>query len=98
MSKKESLNTEKLILKFIIIHGDIFDYSKVKFESFKSKVIIICPEHGEFTQQLRLHLRGRNGCKTYTKLGKRENKSSFILFIFTNNIICYKRTIRYTSL
>ena len=57
MSKKENLNTEKLILKFQKIHGDVFDYSKVMFESLTSKVIIICPEHGEFTQQPRLHLR-----------------------------------------
>ena len=71
MSKKENLNTEKLILKFQKIHGDVFDYSKVMFESLTSKVKIICPEHGEFTQQPRLHLRGSNGCKTCIKLSKK---------------------------
>ena len=71
MSQKENLNTEKLILKFQKIHGDVFDYSKVIFESLTSKVIIICPEHGEFIQQLRLHLRGSNGCKTCIKLRKK---------------------------
>jgi len=71
VSKKENLNTEKLILKFQKIHGDVFDYSKVIFESLTSKVIIICPEHGEFTQQPRLHLRGSNGCKTCIKLRKK---------------------------
>ena len=71
VSKKENLNTEKLILKFQKIHGDVFDYSKVIFESLISKVIIICPEHGEFTQQPRLHLRGSNGCKTCIKLRKK---------------------------
>ena len=88
MTKKENLNTEKLILKFQKIHGDVFDYSKVMFESLTSKVIIICPEHGEFIQQPRLHLRGSNGCKTCIKLRKK-NKLSFILFLFTNYIICY---------
>ena len=71
VSKKKNLNTEKLILKFQKIHGDVFDYSKVMFESLTSKVIIICPEHGEFTQQPRLHLRGSNGCKTCIKLRKK---------------------------
>ena len=71
MSKKENLNTEKLILKFKKVHGDFFDYSKVIFESLISKVIIICPEHGDFTQQPRLHLRGSNGCKTCIKLRKK---------------------------
>ena len=52
-----------LIIKFVKIHGDNFDYSKVIYEGLTSKVIIICPEHGEFLQQPRLHLRGSNGCK-----------------------------------
>ena len=71
MLKKENLNTEKLILKFQKTYGDAFNYSKVIFESLRSKVIIICPERGEFTQQPRLHLRGSNGCKTCIKLRKK---------------------------
>ena len=63
MSVKNSLDTESLIIKFVKIHGDNFDYSKVIYEGLTSKVIIICPEHGEFLQQPRLHLRGSNGCK-----------------------------------
>ena len=63
MSVKDSLDTESLIIKFVKIHGDNFDYSKVLYEGLTSKVIIICPEHGEFLQQPRLHLRGSNGCK-----------------------------------
>ncbi|MDB9771923.1 hypothetical protein OAC11_03870 [Alphaproteobacteria bacterium] len=63
MSIKDSLDTESLIIKFVKIHGDNFDYSKVIYEGLTSKVIIICPEHGEFLQQPRLHLRGSNGCK-----------------------------------
>ena len=63
MSRKDILDTELLILKFEKVHGDNFDYSKVIYEGLTSKVIIICPEHGEFLQQPRLHLRGSNGCK-----------------------------------
>ena len=63
MSVKDSLDTESLIIKFVKIHGDNFDYSKVIYEGLTSKVIIICPQHGEFLQQPRLHLRGSNGCK-----------------------------------
>ena len=77
MSKKEILNTEELIFKFRKVHGENFDYSKVIFESLISKVIIRCPEHGEFSQQPRLHLRGSNGCKTCIKLRKKKNKISF---------------------
>jgi len=63
MSSKDKLDTELLILKFEKIHSKNFNYSKVIYEGLTSKVIIICPEHGEFLQQPRLHLRGSNGCK-----------------------------------
>ena len=63
MSPKKTLDTSSLILKFQKIHGNNFDYSKVIFQGLTSKVTIICPEHGEFSQQPRLHLRGSNGCK-----------------------------------
>ena len=71
MSKREIFNTEELIFKFKKVHGNNFDYSKVVFESLTSKVIIICPNHGEFAQQPRLHLRGSNGCKICIKLRKK---------------------------
>ena len=32
MSVKDSLDTESLIIKFVKIHGDNFDYSKVIYE------------------------------------------------------------------
>jgi hypothetical protein len=74
MSVKDSLDTESLIIKFVKIHGDNFDYSKVIYEGLTSKVIIICPEHGEFLQQPRLHLRGSNGCKTCIQKRKKRKQ------------------------
>ena len=71
LSKSKILNTELLISKFKKVHGNNFDYSKVIFEGMTSKVIIICPEHGEFLQQPRLHLRGSNGCKVCNHLKKK---------------------------
>lgn len=43
------------------IHGDKYDYSKVKYVNNKSKVIIICKQHGEFKQSPNNHLQG-DGC------------------------------------
>lgn len=43
------------------IHGDKYDYSKMRYKNNKEKVIIICPEHGEFEQNIDHHLRGQ-GC------------------------------------
>ena len=41
------------------VHNDKYDYSKVEYINSKTKVCIICNEHGEFWQRMDSHL---NGC------------------------------------
>jgi len=53
--------TEDFINKSKKIHGNRYDYSKVEYVNNKTKVCIICPEHGEFWQKPNCHLSGR-GC------------------------------------
>lgn len=50
------------------VHGDRYDYSKVKYIDSKTNVIIICKKHGEFQQSPCNHLGGSN-CKTCVKQG-----------------------------
>jgi len=40
------------------VHGNKYDYSKVVFKTVDHKVLIICPEHGEFHQRAMKHMRG----------------------------------------
>ena len=40
------------------VHGEKYDYSKVKYKNALTKVKIICPEHGEFLQEPANHVRG----------------------------------------
>ena len=44
------LTTKEFIARAKAIHGDKYDYSKVKYINNSTKVCIICPEHGEFKQ------------------------------------------------
>ena len=44
------------------VHGDKYDYSKVEYINCRSKVCIICPEHGEFWQTSNSHVTGGCGC------------------------------------
>lgn len=44
------------------VHGDSYDYSLVDYQNNKTKVEIICKNHGEFYQSPKDHLRG-SGCK-----------------------------------
>ena len=43
------------------VHNNKYDYSKVEYKNGTTKVCIICPEHGEFWQIPKSHLRGQ-GC------------------------------------
>ena len=56
------MNKEEFIIKARKIHGDKYDYSKVKYVNNITKICIICLEHGEFWQIPSNHLRGF-GCK-----------------------------------
>ena len=53
--------TEEWIASARKVHGDKYDYSKVKYVNNKTKVCIICPEHGEFWQTPSDHKQGA-GC------------------------------------
>ena len=53
--------TKIFIEKAKVVHGDKYDYSKVKYNKAIDKVCIICPIHGEFWQTPQVHLRG-GGC------------------------------------
>lgn len=79
MAKK--LNTIKFISKAKEIHGDRYDYSKVKYITNKVNISIICHKHGEFLQTPNNHLRGA-GCKTCFDLLrptlKKDNTEKFI--------------------
>lgn len=60
-SGNKKLTTESFIKKAHLVHGDRYDYSKVNYVGAKTKVVIICKEHGEFEQEPTNHLMG-SGC------------------------------------
>lgn len=55
---KTKYTTETFIEKAHMVHGDRYDYSKVKYINNNSKVCITCPEHGEFLTTPYVHLNG----------------------------------------
>lgn len=60
MSHKLTLN--EVIEKSQIVHGNKYDYSKVQYIDTHSKVEIICPKHGIFSQTPSDHYNGGYGC------------------------------------
>jgi hypothetical protein len=53
----------EFIEKAIEVHRDKYDYSKVEYKNFNTKVCIICSEHGEYFQTPAGHLTGRKCIK-----------------------------------
>lgn len=70
------LTQKEVIKRFIAAHGDRYDYSKVVFVDVKTKVSIVCKEHGAFSQFPSDHWYGR-GCVRCmgVKIGNRKRKT-----------------------
>lgn len=58
---KQRMTLEEFIKRAKEIHGDKYDYSKVKYVNMNTKVIITCPIHDDFPQTPHNHLQG-HGC------------------------------------
>jgi hypothetical protein len=52
---------EQFIQESIHTHGTRYNYSKTKYQDHKTPVVIICPDHGDFSIRPDTHLRG-SGC------------------------------------
>lgn len=56
------LTTNEFVEKAKLVHGDKYDYSLVEYKNNKSKIKIICPLHGMFTQQPNNHINNKQNC------------------------------------
>jgi hypothetical protein len=65
----------------MLIHNNYYDYSKFHYTNNRTKGLIICPQHGEFAQSSKCHLRG-HGCPKCGRINggnlKRGNTDDFI--------------------
>jgi hypothetical protein len=80
MAKK--LTTEEFTIKANIIHNNKYDYSLTEYINSKTKIKIICPDHGIFEQQPNNHISGQ-GCPICTGTKKLTTEE----FIFKANVV-----------
>lgn len=66
------LTTEQFISRSIIQHGNRYNYEKSIYTKQYDHIIIICSEHGEFSQVAKQHMTGC-GCP---KCGKDSSSQS----------------------
>lgn len=82
------MGKEEFIKKANYIHNNKYNYDKVKYINSNMKVIINCPEHGDFLQCPSSHLIARQGCP---KCGK--NNSALSRTISIEDYITRIKTI-----
>jgi|GEM_PF-378067 len=70
--RKQTKSTKQFIDEIKKIHGNRYNYSKVKYEGANKEIIVTCTIHGDFSQIASKHLNGAgcskcNGGMTYNK-------------------------------
>ena len=76
-SNKNKMTLEEFIERAIKVHGNKYDYSKVEYVNNRTKVCIICHEHGEFWQRPDDHIIKKHGCPKCSG-NKKRTLESFI--------------------
>lgn len=79
-SGTKKLTLEIFVEKSNFTHYHKYDYSKVDYKNNKTKVIIICKKHGEFTQSPSHHMNG-SGCQRCN-----ESKGEKLIQYFLNKM------------
>lgn len=72
-SQKQIYTNEEFIAKLKEIYGDKYDYSKVDYKGNKTKITLICPEHGEFSKIASDLLHKKTGCPFCNQEHKRKH-------------------------
>ena len=74
----KKLTRDEFISRCEETHGGFYDYSLVEYKNQRSKILIICPIHGVFSQRAHDHMRGI-GCIFCSGLNNRTNDEFIIL-------------------
>lgn len=82
MRKERQWDKNQFIAEATSIHNNYYDYSKVDYINQNTKVIIVCPEHGEFEQLPSAHLR-MQGCP---KCKCSHGESQIVTYLDSNTI------------
>lgn len=74
---KRAKTLSQFIEEAVEVHGTKYDYSKIQYVNTYTKIIIICPIHGEFEQTPKSHLRGYQ-CNKCTREASKLTTEEFI--------------------
>lgn len=100
--KKKFRNTQEFIDAASRVHGGIYTYNRSEYTSMREKVVITCPEHGDFLQPPYQHLQGQGCRKCRDKMTGERSRLTQAAFLekcvevhgdrYDLSRICYTRT------
>lgn len=95
--RRAKITTSDIVKFFKVVHGERYDYSKVEYKCMKTKVVIICKKHGEFSILPIQHEKRGTGC-TYChleqqRIDRRDTTENFVL----KSVSLFKNRYLYTK-
>lgn len=90
-NKGNTLTQKEVIQKFIEMHGNTYDYSKVIYENMQTKVCVVHPVHGEYWVKPYSHIQG-HGHPSLSKSNYDINRPGYLYIhkIELNGNVYYK--------
>ena len=73
-TEKQTLTLEEFIERSNKTHSNRYDYSNTVYTNFKTKVSVVCKEHGEFNQKPYDHMQGKGCSKCSQIVSSEENE------------------------
>ena len=96
----KKLNNISFIERAQSIHGDRYDYSYVEYVNMSTKVVIVCPDHGNFSQSPSNHILKRAGCPTCARLkfiSNSKSRAKDTQWFITQSVKIHKSQYDYTK-
>lgn len=91
IKSKNKLNVNEFIKRCNLKHKNYYDYSKVIFVDTKTKVNVVCPEHGDFFPTPSNHMNGSKCPECAYRIKTENQKITFDEFVKRSNKIFNNR-------
>jgi hypothetical protein len=84
-ASRKARNAKNFMARCLEVHGDRYEYPDKAYPGAREKIRIVCPQHGEFEQQVYRHLQGRGcpKCGAYDPRWERELAEALEIAGFT---------------
>lgn len=92
---KKKITTNDFIKRSNVIHSSFYDYSMSEYIDHRTKVIIKCPLHGNFSQSPHAHMAG-SGCRLCADRKKAKSKTISTEEFISRSIAVHGNTYDYS--